>query len=87
LFNKNEAMELTVLSFGIAKDIVGGPSCTATLSEGATVGDLKHTLLRQYPDFQELASLAIAVNNAYAKDNQVLTPNDEVVIIPPVSGG
>jgi len=29
----------------------------------------------------------VAVNTEYADDNTVLCPNDEIVLIPPVSGG
>lgn len=80
-------MEIQILSFGIAKDIVGGSSFKHTVAEGTTVEELKASLLEQYPAFQELTAVAIAVNNEYARDQQVIHPNDEVVIIPPVSGG
>lgn len=80
-------MKLTVIAFGIAKDIVGGPSVTLDLEGGASVADLLEHLGARFPEFSRLASLAIAVNAAYAERDHIIHPNDEVVIIPPVAGG
>jgi len=41
----------------------------------------------KYPKFRELRSLYVAVNSEYAKDHYVLKEQDEIAIIPPVSGG
>ena len=80
-------MKLKILSFGIARDIVGAFEFPAELTEGATVTDLKTFLTAQFPDFQKLSSLRVAINSEYADDSVVLNPNDEIVLIPPVSGG
>jgi len=78
---------MKVLTFGIAKDIVGGPEMDLPYVEGMTVLALKKTVLETYPKFEKLNSLAIAVNNEYADDDLQIKPQDEVVLIPPVSGG
>ena len=80
-------MQINILAFGIAKDIVGGQAVDFNIQEGATVAELKNALTDQYPDFARLASLAIAVNSEYVSDEQILKASDEIVIIPPVSGG
>lgn len=80
-------MNLTILSFGIAKEIIGQLALPVQLSDTATVADLKQFLTDQFPDFQKLASLRVAVNTEYADDSARLHPNDEIVLIPPVSGG
>ncbi len=81
-------MNLKVLAFGIAKDIVGGSSLDLQLnSASATVGELKEKLAQDFPQFKNLRSFAIAVNEEYAEDGQMISSSDEVVIIPPVSGG
>ncbi len=80
---------MEVLFFGIAKDIVGA-SQMAFSSESdtpETVGALKKHLAETYPEFSRLTSMAVAVNSEYAKDNVPLKRDDEVAIIPPVSGG
>ena len=78
---------MKVLTFGIAKDIVGGSEMELPYEKGMTVLILKKAVLNAYPKFEKLNSLAIAVNNEYANDNLIITPQDEVVLIPPVSGG
>ncbi len=80
-------MQLTVMAFGIARDIVGGSSVTLDLDAGASVADLLEHLNVRFPEFSKLASLAIAVNAVYAERDRIIQPNDEVVIIPPVAGG
>lgn len=80
-------MQINLLAFGIAKDILGGSTQVVELDGTPTVAQLKAQLCEQYPDFVKLASLSVAVNTEYAGDDQVIKAGDEVVIIPPVSGG
>ena len=80
-------MEINILAFGIAKDIVGGAQLPFQVEDQSTVGELKVALLAAYPKFEKLQSLAIAVNSEYAQNDQLLTESDEIVLIPPVSGG
>jgi len=80
---------MEVLFFGIAKDIVGASQMAFSSGSAApkTVGALKEHLVRTYPDFSKLTTMAVAVNSEYAQDNVPLKKNDEIAIIPPVSGG
>ncbi|MDB5128747.1 MoaD/ThiS family protein [Mucilaginibacter sp.] len=80
-------MEITVLAFGIAKDIFGGATVTVGLTNNATTADLKASLEEKYPKLKHLASYMVAVNNEYAEDSGLIAERDEVAIIPPVSGG
>ncbi len=80
-------MKLDVLAFGIAREILGGSPCNLELPDGASVGDLKEFLFGKYPRFAALASLQVAVNEAFAPENLILKMGDEVAVIPPVSGG
>lgn len=80
-------MQLKILAFGIAKDIIGGPEIDFSVENGTTVEELKKALGEKFPSFGQLNSLAIAVNNEYGELQQVIQENDEVVLIPPVSGG
>ncbi|WP_339655033.1 MoaD/ThiS family protein [uncultured Maribacter sp.] len=80
---------MNVLFFGIAKDIVGSSQITFSdeLKQLNSVADLKAQLIRSYPEFSRLTSIAVAVNSEYAEDDVFLTVDDEIAIIPPVSGG
>ena len=80
-------MNINILAFGIAKDIINGQTLGLEIQDGTTVGDLKVKLISQFPEFEKLRSLAIAVNEEYQDDDFVLSERDEIVIIPPVSGG
>ncbi|UBM57421.1 molybdopterin converting factor subunit 1 [Marinilongibacter aquaticus] len=80
-------MIVKLLCFGITKEILGGFEKDVDLEEGQTVEDLRQRLLREYPKFGELKALQVAVNEEYAEPNYVLQAKDEVVLIPPVSGG
>ncbi|WP_149276909.1 MoaD/ThiS family protein [Pareuzebyella sediminis] len=80
---------MEVLLFGIAKDIVGRSSWYPNEGDEtpATVSELKERLKKSFPEFGKLTSLAVAVNSEYAEDSVSLGQNDEIAIIPPVSGG
>jgi len=80
-------MDVNLVCFGIAKDIVGASSVKLNLSEPFTVEHLKKTLVKQYPQFENINSFQIAVNETYANNTDTLNTTDEVVVIPPVSGG
>lgn len=79
-------MKYTIKSFGIAKDIVGDRNVVIETS-AATVGELRSWLTNRYPSLTNLRSLFIAVNQDYADDAVPLKESDEIVLIPPVSGG
>ncbi|MBT8184598.1 MAG: MoaD/ThiS family protein, partial [Eudoraea sp.] len=62
---------MTILLFGITKDIVGSSTISLPLSSAnklKTVRELKTYLGNTYPGLNKLSSLAVAVNNAYAQD-------------------
>ena len=80
-------MKVNIIAFGIAKDIIGGQLFSMDVADGIKVGELKNLLCKRFPEFEKLRSLAIAINEDYQEDDFVIAANDEVVIIPPVSGG
>ncbi len=80
-------MKLKILCFGITKDIIGTFEYTLETENDATTATVKQQLGALFPAFSTLKSLRIAVNSEYAEDNLLLKENDEIVLIPPVSGG
>ncbi len=80
---------MEVFLFGIAKDIVGKSVLDfSDLRElPNSVGELIDLMNHSYPEFNKLSSLAIAVNGEYASNDVPLHGQDEIAIIPPVSGG
>ncbi len=81
-------MRVRVLFFGILKDIVGKAADEIDLPEGASVREVLARYESQTPGLKDsLRSVAIAVNQQYASPDTKLRPDDEVALLPPVSGG
>lgn len=78
-------MRIYLKAYGIAREILGN-SVEMELN-GTTVQDLRQRLISVYPELAGLSSLLVAVNQQYANEDTELKPDDEVVLIPPVSGG
>ena len=79
-------MKFKVKAFGVTKDILGGKEAVVEI-QGQTVADLRNELFQQHPSLKGLRSLLIAVNNTYADNDLRIHENDEIALIPPVSGG
>jgi molybdopterin synthase catalytic subunit len=81
-------MQVRVLFFGMLKDLAGKSSDTVELWAGASVRDLLANCEARIPRLKEsLSSLAVAVNQQYAGPDTKLNADDEVALLPPVSGG
>ena len=84
---------MTILLFGVTKDIIGSATLSMPSSsefgskKSKTVKELKDYLGKIYPELKKLSSLAVAVNNSYANDDTIIDNFDEIALIPPVSGG
>lgn len=58
------------------------------MEEGATIRDAAGQILKKHPTIiQDASRLMAAVNDEYQDHAYVLHDNDELALIPPVSGG
>lgn len=80
-------MKINLIAFGIAKEIINTPECILEVTNPCSIGSLKQILMAKYEEFQKLQSIKFAINEDYQEDHFLLKEGDEVVIIPPVSGG
>ncbi len=80
-------MKITVLGFGIAKDIFGSSEIHLEVNEGLNVSDLRFVLEEEYPQLNKLKSYMLAIDEEYAEDSQIINSGNEIAVIPPVSGG
>ena len=81
-------MKISVLFFGVLKDIVGRPAEKIDLPEGSRVQDLVLYYAQTSSQLEAMIpSLAVAVNQEYSGVNQTLCDGDEVGLLPPVGGG
>jgi MoaE-MoaD fusion protein len=81
-------MRVRVLFFGMLKELAGKSSDLIDLQDGASLRDLLNHYESQIPRLKEsIPSLAVAVNRQYARPDTRLNSEDEVALLPPVSGG
>ena len=82
-------MILRVRLFAILRERAGSDSIDLELAEGATVADAIRTLshLPSLAGVLERLPVQMAVNREYATIETSLLPEDELALIPPISGG
>jgi molybdopterin converting factor subunit 1 len=79
-------MRVRVLYFGVLKDVMGHGDALMDVADGASVAMLLE-LHRESRANSVWDSIAVAVNQEYARASNVLKDGDEVALLPPVSGG
>jgi len=81
-------MRIRVRLFASLREAAGRPELDLELPERATAEDAWRRLAESYPSLaSRRTSLAASVNRRYAPFAQALAEGDELVFIPPVSGG
>ena len=81
-------MKVRVKFFAILRERAGTGELLKELPDGATVADLWRQLQGDYPKLDVPGiRLLYAVNQNYVGVDHKLSNNDEVVFVPPVSGG
>jgi MoaE-MoaD fusion protein len=76
-------VEVTVKLFAILRERAGARELTLELPDGARVRDALDSL----GELADGVPLVMAVNREYADADAVLSADDELALIPPVSGG
>jgi len=77
-----------VLFFATLKDRAGVRQTTLELPDGVTVCQLKTIIRDKFPSLSSVLTIAlIAVNREYALDDDLIPPEAEIALFPPVSGG
>ena len=81
-------MLVRVLFFGVLKDLVGKAEESLDLPPGTTLGSLFARYSQRYETLDaKRPSILFARNQEFATPDTVLSDNDEVAFLPPVSGG
>jgi molybdopterin synthase catalytic subunit/molybdopterin converting factor small subunit len=84
-----QPVKVRVRLFAVLRERAGSDEVELELGEGATVADAL-SALGEFPSLGELLErmpVALAVNCDYADASTQLGPDDELALIPPVSGG
>ena len=81
-------MKILVRFFAIYRERSGVSKKVFQMPPDSSVLDLINVLRTQYPNLAPSdVQIVVAVNNEYASEQSMLKNNDEVALIPPVSGG
>ncbi|MGH3056139.1 MAG: molybdopterin converting factor subunit 1 [Gaiellaceae bacterium] len=81
-------MHVRLRFFASLREKLHSSEAPCTLPDGATVHDLLEQLSHEYPPLADVRrALRVAVNQEYVESDHALCENDEVALIPPVSGG
>jgi sulfur-carrier protein len=81
-------MIVRVHLFARAKDLAGTDVLSLDLTANADVAELRRRLAEQVPSLATLLQRsALAVNQEFARDEQKLSADTEIALLPPVSGG
>jgi MoaE-MoaD fusion protein len=81
-------MQVRVLYLGMLREIAGCDREVVELGDRTTAGELYAQLQQRIPKLQDFrGAIALAVNYEYSDGKTALKDNDEVALIPPVSGG
>ena len=80
--------DVNVLLFGMAREIVSASEIRLPAPPGTTTASILDALVERHPALgQWKPFLRVALNREYAPPERVVSPGDEVAVIPPVSGG
>ena len=81
-------MRIKLLFFGMVREIFGCDSLLMKMPEGARVRDVVRALFERAPGaaLNEIP-LVYAVNESYETEEKVLSEDDELAFMTPMSGG
>lgn len=81
-------MRVTLLTFGMLRDLLPATGGALDVPAGATVRDLLDRCRAAAPESRvPWSAIAVAVNHEYVSGGHALREGDEVALLPPVSGG
>lgn len=80
-------MQINIRTFGIAREICGGPYVQLEVAAGCTAAEVQGMLLDRFPRLGDLRSFLLAVNEEFAENDTPIAAGDDLALIPPVSGG
>lgn len=79
---------VTVKLFAAYQEAYGVSALTREFPPGTTVAAVLESVIAEHPELQQLLAVTrFGVNLQFVEPDTILQEGDEVVLIPPVSGG
>lgn len=84
----SEEITITLKLFAVYQEAVGQSEQVMVLPAGTTAGGVRDRLIADYPHLRDWKDLTrFGINLQFAQASTTLQNGDELVLIPPVSGG
>ena len=81
-------IKVRVRLFAALREITGQEKIDVEVASGTTAGELLDTLIADHPKLGPFSGVVqVAINKEFAHRGTKLQVDDEVVFLPPVSGG
>ncbi len=81
-------LTITVKLFAAYQEAYGMPELSLTVPPGTPVAAVRDRLIAEHPELEQWRSVTrFGINLQFVEPETVLQAGDEVVLIPPVSGG
>lgn len=85
-----EFVEVNILFFAKSRDLVGVPKARVKVHSSLSTSQLRQEIVSHFPSLKSIENnFLIALNEEYldSDDKIDLKSDDEIAIIPPISGG
>ncbi|ABG53339.1 thiamineS [Trichodesmium erythraeum IMS101] len=84
----NPKITITLKLFAVYQEAYKVPEVQLSISHGTTVSQLLERVISQYPELEKWQDVTkFGINLNFVPPETILQNGDEVVLIPPVSGG
>jgi sulfur-carrier protein len=81
-------IQVSIKLFAVYQEVIGESEITQNLPLGTSAGDVLQGLINKYPQLDQWRSVTrLGVNLDFVESDRPLQDGDELVLIPPVSGG
>lgn len=81
-------IQVSIKLFSVYQEIIGESEIIQKLPAGTNAGDVLQQLIDRYPQLAQWKSVTrLGVNLDFVEADRTLQDGDELVLIPPVSGG
>ena len=79
---------LSIKLFASIRQAMNSNEIKINIDNEITVLQMKEIIFETFPNLKKLnIPFFVAINHKYSKDSDVIDTNDEIALIPPVSGG
>lgn len=79
---------ITLKLFAVYQEVLGVPEKTLVVPVGTTAGEVRDRIIKSHPTLARWKDLTrLGINLRFAEETTALQEGDELVLIPPVSGG